>query len=439
MKKHRSENVALQGLIGSKVGMLFYEARRRRSIDWALACAAIVKPRGRFAAALSPESIATIIDVARERTPRRRISRQQGSWKGIVLAGNARDRRRKKRSRATFGNPELADLSDDELLDLKFCDLGLTIEGTPLEQRIEQIHRELEQKKVGFRPHFWLSNEWFTPDGVPGVAIPFYLADSRLMKLEERQMLEVEGGTPDWCMRILRHETGHAIDNAYRLRRRQGYRRTFGNVSAPYPEAYSPRPYSRSYVINIDLWYAQSHPVEDFAETFAVWLKPRSRWRQTYADWPAIKKLNFVNDLMTQLREEKPAVRTRRRVETLRQLKMTLRSHYEQKRQHYGFESDNAYDHELRRLFTTEPQNGRSTSAAQFLRRARKRLRRDVSEWTGHYQYTIDQVLAQMIERCQKLNLRVDRDPEEVERDALVVLTMHTMNHIQDESHKVAL
>lgn len=355
------------------------------------------------------------------------------------MAGNARDRRRRKRSRARFGNSELAELSNEELLELRFCDLGLTIEGTPLEERIEQLHRELELKRLDFRPHFWLSQEWFTPDGVPGVAIPFYLADSRLMKLEEDQMLEVEGGTADWCMRILRHETGHAIDNAYRLRRRQCYRKTFGNVSAPYPESYSPRPYSRSYVINIDLWYAQSHPVEDFAETFAVWLKPRSRWRQTYKDWPALRKLHFVNELMAHVREERPAVRSRRRIEPLRLLRMTLGEHYERKRQHYQLEAGNTYDHELLRLFTREPENGNGTSAATFLRRARKRLRRDVSEWTGHYQYTIDQVLEDMILRCQMLNLRVDRDPDEVERDTLVVLTMHTMNHIQDESHKVAL
>ena len=141
------------------------------------------------------------------------------------MAAAVRDRRRKRRSSSKFGNPKLAGLSDDELLDMRFCDLGLTIADTPLELRIDQLHREFHSKKISFRPHFWLSAEWFTPDGIPGVAVPFYLADSRLMKLEEKQMLEVEGGTVDWCMRILRHEAGHAIDNAYRLRRRRCYRK----------------------------------------------------------------------------------------------------------------------------------------------------------------------------------------------------------------------
>lgn len=357
----------------------------------------------------------------------------------VGLAANVRDRRRQNRSRKKFGNPDLADLSDDELLDMRFCDLGLTIEDTPLQQRTEQLARELDSKRLTFRPHYWLSQEWFTPDGVPGIAIPFYLADSRLMKLEEKQMLEVEGGTPDWCMRILRHEAGHAIDNGYRLRRRQCYRKAFGNVSTPYPDSYSPRPYSRSYVINIDLWYAQSHPVEDFAETFAIWLKPRSRWRQTYSGWPALKKLHVVNELMAKLREEKQPVRSRRHEEPLRTIKTTLREHYDQKREHYDLEVSDAYDYELRRLFTADPEAPKAMPAATFLRRARTRLRRDVSEWTGQFQYTIDQVLQDMIMRCQELNLRVDRDPDEVERDALVVLTMHIMNHIQDEAHKVAL
>lgn len=350
----------------------------------------------------------------------------------------ARIRRKPAKGNGWFGNPELAELTDEQLLDLRFCDLDLVIEGTPLENRIAQLERELEAKRIQFRPHFWLSEEWFTPDGVPGVAIPFYLADKRLMRLERKQMFEVEGGTAEWCMRILRHETGHAIDNAYRLRRRKGYRQAFGNVSAPYPESYNPRPYSRSFVVNIDLWYAQSHPVEDFAETFAVWLKPRSRWRQVYRDWPALKKLEFVDEQMREIREQKPVVRNRRREQSLPKLRKTLREHYREKRSHYGLEDTYSYDHDLRRLFADNSQPS-LPAASTFLNRIRSRLRKQVAEWTGHYQYTIDQVLDEMIERCRELQLRVDRPGEEVERDALIILTIHTMNYIQDESHKIAV
>src|SRR5262245_2508270 len=111
--------------------------------------------------------------------------------------------------------PEWAGFSDDKLLELRLCDLGLTIAGTALESCIAQVNGELVNRGLTFQPHYWLSDEWFTPDGVPGVAIPFYLAHPRLARLELSQMLEVEGGDPDWCLRILRHEVGHAYDNAY--------------------------------------------------------------------------------------------------------------------------------------------------------------------------------------------------------------------------------
>ncbi len=348
-------------------------------------------------------------------------------------------RGRRKRNGKSFGNPDLAKLTDSELLDLRFCDLSLQIEGTPLEERLDRLYRELEAKKFAFRPHFWLSEEWFTPDGVPGFAIPFYLADSRLMQLEKSLMYEVEGGSLEWCMRILRHEAGHAIDNAYRLRRRSNYRKVFGNVSQTYPESYNPVPYSRSFVVNIDRWYAQSHPVEDFAETFAVWLKPRSRWRRDYEGWPALKKLEYVNQLMKEIRGQPARVRSRRHEEPLRTNRKTLREHYEEKRSHYELEDTYSYDHDLRRLFSAEPQHAKHPAAATFLRRIRPRLRKQVAEWTGHYQYTIDQVLEEMIDRARELNLRLDRSADEVERETLIVLTMHTMNYIQDEAHKISL
>src|SRR5690349_23547776 len=133
------------------------------------------------------------------------------------------------------------DLPDEQLLDVKFSDLGLRIEGSWLEDRIDALNAELSARGIQFRPHFWLSAEWFSPDGVPGVAIPFYLAHPRLMKLEKAQMLAVEGGTPEWCMQILRHEAGHAIDNAYDLRRRLRRRRVFGSPTVDYPDFYLPK------------------------------------------------------------------------------------------------------------------------------------------------------------------------------------------------------
>lgn len=319
------------------------------------------------------------------------------------------------------------------------CDLPIRIEGTPLEDRIGRLYCELEHKGLFFQPHFWLSSEWFTPDGIPGVAIPFYLAHPRLMDLEEQMMLEVEGGTENWCMKILRHETGHAIDNAYRLRRRHRWRDVFGKASQPYPESYTPMPYSKSFVHHLGAWYAQAHPVEDFAETFAVWLKPRSGWRTAYEGWPALKKLEYVDELMHEIAETSPRVRSRARPEALRTIKKTLGEHYAERRTYYGIDQPNYFDRDLRRLFSTPDASSNGRPASTFLRRIRPRLRREVSRWTGEHQYTVDQVLDDMIARCQELQLRLDRSPDEAEREALVVLTMHVMNYLNSGLHRIAL
>ena len=268
-------------------------------------------------------------------------------------------RRYRAARRYAFGPLHLDELSDDQLLDTRFCQLGLHIEGTPLEQRIARLYEELEYRGIPFRPHCWFAEEWFSPDGVPGIAIPFYLGHPRLMRLERKQMLDVEGGTEEGCMRILRHEAGHAIDNAYRLRRRRDWREIFGRASLPYPNFYSPKPYSRSFVLHLDSWYAQSHPVEDFAETFAVWLKPKSRWRSQYHDWPVIKKLEYVHQLMDEICQQKPKVTSRERPGSLPTVRTTLREHYDKRRAHYGLDLPNFFDHELRRLFSDAPEHAR--------------------------------------------------------------------------------
>ncbi|MEM9587258.1 MAG: putative zinc-binding metallopeptidase, partial [Planctomycetota bacterium] len=222
--------------------------------------------------------------------------------------------------------PRLASLSDDELLDMRICDLGLSLKESWLQAHIKQLYDELARRGLRFRPHCWLSDDWYSPDGVPGIAIPFYLADKRLMRLERKQLLEVEGGTAPSCMKILRHEAGHAIDTAFRLRRRACYRNAFGKTSQPYPEYYQPKPGSRDYVLHLEMWYAQAHPLEDFAETFAVWLWPGSRWRTRYQHWPAIKKLQVVDQIMQSIQHTRPPVQSRRSVEPLSQIRMSSNS-----------------------------------------------------------------------------------------------------------------
>lgn len=328
--------------------------------------------------------------------------------------------------------------SDEQLLALRLRDLDLRIEGN-LAARIAELGAELEARGLRFRPHFWLSDEWFTPDGVPGIAIPFYLAHPRLARLEKHQMLEVEGGTRAWCLKILRHEAGHAIENAFGLRRRRRRVELFGSTREPYPDFYSPRPYSRSYVVHLDAWYAQAHADEDFAETFAVWLDPKSRWRERYAGWPALRKLEYMDELMRELAGREPKVAGGEEVDPLRSIRRTLRRHYDKKRAHYGVDRPSFHDRDLRRLFSDRPEEAGNPSAAGFISRHRREIRRLVSKWTNEYQYTIDQVLEDMIERSRELGLRLAAPPEQTRGELALLVTVQTMNYLHGGRHRVAL
>ena len=335
-------------------------------------------------------------------------------------------------------DPEWATFPDEKLLELRISDLGVTLEGTEVEQHIAQVNAELDARGLA-RPHYWLSDEWFTPDGVPGIAVPFYLAHPRLARLELAQMLEVEGADAESCLKILRHEAGHAVDNAYRLRQLRARRRHFGSPGVSYPEYYTPKPYSKSFVLHLDHWYAQSHPDEDFAETFAVWLDPQSMWATRYQGWPAARKLEYMDQLMKRLAGSRPRVRTSRQVDPLPRLRKTLGEHYKKKREHYGVDHPDFYESDLRKLFSDAPEYARHPAAAQWVRRVRKEVRSTVGGFTDTYQYTIDQLLAKIIERCRELNLRLTDTEEATKTDFMVFLTVQTMNYLHSGRHRVAL
>jgi hypothetical protein len=330
-------------------------------------------------------------------------------------------------------------LSDEHLLDIRICDLPIKIKGSFLEPHIKRLYSELNGRGIRFKPHVWLGEEWFSPDGVPGIAIPFYLAHPRLMKLERKQMLEVEGGTDPEAMRILRHEAGHALDTAFRLHFKRRWRELFGSFAAPYPDFYKPKPKSRNYVLHLPVWYAQAHPAEDFAETFAVWLTPRSRWRRRYKGWPALRKLEFIDDVMNDLAGTKPRIRTRTKVEPVSELKLTLRQHYKRKRARYDQGSPSVYDRDLLRMFSDDPKHITRPTAASFLRGVRRELREVIAEATGVHQYTIDHVLQNMIDRCKELKLRVATPASETRRRVMIILTVQVINVLHSGYHRIAV
>jgi hypothetical protein len=327
----------------------------------------------------------------------------------------------------------------ERLLDLRIRDLGLTLEGTWLEGCVGELYRELEQREIALRPHCWLSDEWFSPRNVPGIAIPFYLAHPRLIRLERSMVLEAEGSSRTECMRILRHEAGHAIQHGYRLHRRPAYQRLFGKSSTRYPTSYRPNPASRQFVQHLRAYYAQAHPDEDFAETFAVWMQPRARWRKRYQGWGALKKLEWVDALMEELKGQRPPVRTRVRVAPVSQLGSTLRAYYEEKRTFYGADFPSTYDRELCRVFSTSASFAHRELASRFITRHAKMIRALVARWTGESEFTIDQLLHDMIGRSRLLKLRVPGPDERVLLDFAGMLAVRSVHFLYRRRESIPL
>jgi hypothetical protein len=303
--------------------------------------------------------------------------------------------------------PVWARLDDEALLDLRLCDLRLRLAGTAVQARIERLYRELAARGIRFRPHAWLAVDWFSPDGVPGFAVPFYLAHPRLTRLERKMTGDVEGSNRNWQMRILRHEAGHAIDSAYRLRRRSRWRALFGPASRPYAQHYRVRPASRQHVQHLGEWYAQAHPTEDFAETFAVWLQPHSGWRRRYSLWPARRKLEYVAQVAAEIGRLPPPVSNRERIEALADSTLTLREHYRRKRAAQRRQQRLLADAWLRRVFA-EAHGARvgSPPAVALLRAHKPGLRAALRKRAGADRYAAQQLVRLAIERCQRLGLR---------------------------------
>ncbi|MCI0416087.1 putative zinc-binding metallopeptidase [bacterium] len=330
----------------------------------------------------------------------------------------------------------LGRISDEDLLRLRLRDLPVRVEGTFVQRQIKQLYHELENRKIRFKPHIWISGEFYTPDGVPGFAIPFYLTHPRLMRLERKQMFEVEGGTDYELIQILRHETGHALDNAYQIHLKKSWREVFGSFKQRYPVSYKPKPNSRKYVLHLDSWYAQAHPAEDWAETFAVWLRPGRRWRSRYKGWPALRKLEYVDKLMHQLGKQPRINRSRLHDEPLSELSMTLENYYKMKRQRYSLEYPSFYDRDLRRIFSDDPRFRSRASAATFLRRFRGEIRKIVSRGTDVHSYTIDHVLDNIIERAKELKLRLQSSVKFTKQETIIMLTVHTMNIVHSGRYR---
>src|SRR5687767_205369 len=298
-----------------------------------------------------------------------------------------------------------------EVLRKPIKELGLRLEGSPVEKYVYQLHREIERKGLKhFRPPCYLTDEWGCPSGEPVIGIPFYLADQKLSAVE-KTLNDLEDERE--IMMYMRHEAGHAFNYAYQFYKTQEWRDLFGPFRRPYREDYRPVPFSRSFVRHIAGWYAQKHPDEDFAETFAVWLTPRSNWRKRYKDWPgALKKLRYMDRIARQVAGKEP-LRSMGEVDfTVEEMESTVEDFYRmQTTSEADVISDLAIDTDLTDIFINSSRRKRDlVPAGPWIATHRKEIVDKVTYWTGLRRPLVKQIIERIETRVDELKLHVDRE-----------------------------
>ncbi|GAC1410836.1 MAG: putative zinc-binding metallopeptidase [Gemmatimonadaceae bacterium] len=292
------------------------------------------------------------------------------------------------------------------LLSQRISDIGLEIRGTLLEKLVGQLYQELAAKSLEFRPPVYLSDQWGCPDGTPLIGVPFYLADARLSKIEEDYSSTVENA--DESMRYLRHEAGHAFNYAYRLYDRPDWRKMFGSYSRPYRERYRADPFSRNFVRHILGWYAQKHPDEDFAETFAVWLTPALDWRSTYNGWGALSKLEYIDAVMKEVAHQIPVVPEPSDDDLpVAAMQYTVAEHYQENEESIPIRDQRIFDGDLRTIFVTPEHAPEAASAADFISRHKREIVTRISYWTGENAAVVRQFVDFLADRAAQLSLRL--------------------------------
>jgi len=323
--------------------------------------------------------------------------------------------------------PDWVSLTDEQLLERRISSLGLSLDGTALDPLISQLNDELAGKGLVFRPPCHIGDEWFVPIGIPAIFIPFFLVHDRLRALERAMMLEVEGETPEWFMKLMRHEAAHAYSYAYQLQRKKKWQKLFGKTSSETtPTTYRPRPFSRSYVVHLEDWYAQAHPDEDFAETFAIWLTPGLDWRACYAGWRAVGKLEYIDELMHSLAGKPPTHLPPYREADYNCLNVKLKTYYARKRKLYQDTYPDFYDADLRQLFSAPA----GIRAGAYLRRRKRRLLNSVCQWTNEKKYRVNKLLTRLADRADQLGLHVLNDDPQQDFRVTAFITTLVMNYL---------
>jgi hypothetical protein len=317
-----------------------------------------------------------------------------------------------------------------EILAKPIKELGLKLEGSPLERFVQQLYRELDRKGLKkFRPLCYLSDEWGCPSGEPVIGIPFYLANPKLARLE-KEMNDLEDARE--IMLYLRHEAGHAFNYAYELYKTDEWRELFGPFRRPYRDNYRPIPFSRHFVRHIAGWYAQKHPDEDFAETFAVWLTPRSNWRKKYKGWRAMAKLRYVDRMARRFRDTEPLRPQGAMDVTVEEMETTVADFYQKTFEGQQSSGDLALDTDLADIFKVSRRRKKGVRpAGELLKENRKAIVDKVAYWTGVPRPVVKKLVESIASRAEEMGLRADVQLEKEHLTEIAVYaTALAMNYL---------
>ena len=330
----------------------------------------------------------------------------------------------------------LENAGQKEILDAQLWELGISFEDSKFSGCLHQLNLELESKKLMVRPKVWLSDDWFCPDMISGIAIPFTLMHPKLIALEKKYIGFVEGESHDWFMKLMRHECGHVMDNAYFLKEEEGRVSTFGDHETRYPSSYRPKVFSKNFVYHLEDHYAQAHPEEDFAETFATWLTPRSNWRSIYANWPALTKLKYLDTQMRKLRNKKPNVICYKEVDSIEESTLTVREYLQLKKKRLRKQALNrrSLNHIASFLHDNETTG---IELAAVLKDQRQQLIRNIALKTKTYQYKIDSVVKDLesITSKKKLYIPNERGTRNLEK----LLISHTERFFNEGRDRIIM
>ena len=325
-----------------------------------------------------------------------------------------------------------------EVLTRRICDFDLRIEGRPLGQVVERFQRELAGRGlVRLRPAFYLSDEWGVDDGTVAIGIPFYLADEQLRRVHRAKGGMVEGEDEEDILRYLRHEMGHVVNYGYRLYERDDWSATFGPMSRPYTEQYRSVPFSPDFVRHLPGNYAQKHPDEDWAETFALWLTPGFDWRSHYSDAAvALAKLEYCDRVMAEIRGREPSVTLSVIDVEARNIHKTVQEFYDEAKIQ-GVTLPRSLDGDLRGIFVPhaaavgQAKEVRTGLATVLIRRHKVELASTVYRWTAVDEGLVYALLDHLASRAEELHLSYPLGQiEKILIQLVAFLTTLAMNYV---------